>query len=50
MPEPPDETITFTGLKTVDGPEGEEDADNATLPENPLILPTWIVEVPDCPA
>ena len=46
---PPDGTLTGLGLKDVVIPLGDV-AVRLTLPENPLMLTSEIVEVPDLPA
>lgn len=45
---PPDDKDTVIGLTVAEKPAGAF-ADNATLPENVLRLPTVIVEVPGVP-
>ena len=48
--EPPEERLTLVGLSEVVGPDGDEEAERATVPEKLFRLANWIVEVTDDPA
>ena len=47
--EPPDDSVTLTGLTDAVKPEGETDGAIDTVPEKALMLASVIVEVPDEP-
>ncbi len=48
-PDPPEVRVTFVGLSEATRPEGDADAETATVPANPYRLPRLILDVPDDP-
>jgi hypothetical protein len=49
LPTPFEASVTVPGLRFVDGPRGETDAERVTVPENPLRLVKVIIDVPEEP-
>jgi hypothetical protein len=49
LPTPFDASVTVPGLRFVEGPRGETDAERVTVPENPLRLVKVMVDVPEDP-
>jgi hypothetical protein len=47
LPAPFEASVTVPGLRFVDGPRGETDAERVTVPENPWRLATVMSEVPE---
>ncbi len=47
--DPPEGTMTLTGLREGVGPDGETVAAKLTVPLKPLMLVTVMVDVPDEP-
>ena len=49
LPAPFETSVTLPGLRLVNGPEGETDADRVTVPENPFRLVNVMADVPEDP-
>ena len=49
LPTPFELSVTVPGLRFVEGPRGEDDAERVTVPENPFRLVRVMADVPEAP-